>query len=191
MSSYLHPIVFVFYIAEDGDDFAAMVKDMQDVLMQSGGDGENQDMADGRQRPSQGGALPAVVEGDEDDDMGDGFQEVIPEHMSDVAWPWLIVSSLDTSQAALNGRFVLNGEEVPLAVRPSDPLGVKVEALKVFLEQALGSGPFLKVYRRLESLNVDDDEAEVSKEFLNILGQEKLAYLGLVHQLIICEEQAF
>ena len=28
-------------------------------------------------------------------------------------------------------------------------------------EQALGSGPFLKVYRRLEALSVDDDEAEV------------------------------
>jgi len=68
-------------------------------------------------------------------------------------------------------------------------LGVKVEALKVFLERALGSGPFLKVYRRLESLCVDDDEAEVSREFLNVLGQDKLAYLGLVHQLIVCEEQ--
>ena len=78
-----------------------------------------------------------------------------------------------------------------MPVQPSDPLGVKVEALKVFLEQALGSGPFLKVYRRLESLNVDDDEEAVSKEFLAVLGQEKLSYLGLVHQLIICEEQAF
>ena len=30
---------------------------------------------------------------------------------------------------------------------------------------------------------------QVSREFLNVLGQEKLAYLGLVHQLIVCEEQ--
>ena len=66
-------------LTEDGDEFAAMVKDMQEVLMLSGGDAENQDLADGRQRPSQGGILAAVVEGDEDDESGDGFQEVCLE----------------------------------------------------------------------------------------------------------------
>lgn len=45
-----------------------------------------------------------------------------------------------------------------------------------------------RVYHRLESLTPEDDEAEVSKEFLDILGQQRLAYLQLVHQLIICEE---
>jgi hypothetical protein len=45
-----------------------------------------------------------------------------------------------------------------------------------------------RVYRRLESLSLDDDESEVSREFLAILGAEKLAYLQLIHQLIVCEE---
>lgn len=38
----------------------------------------------------------------------------------------------------------------------------------MFLEQRLGTGAFLKVYRRLESLSLDDDEAEVGKS----VGQE-------------------
>ena len=57
-----------------------MVKDMQDVLMQSGDDNKGQEGADG-QRPSQGGGLASMVEGDEDDDGGDGFQEVRVESL--------------------------------------------------------------------------------------------------------------
>lgn len=44
----------------------------------------------------------------------------------------------------MNGRFVLNGEQVALSVRPEDPLGVKVEALRMFLEEKLGTADFLK-----------------------------------------------
>ncbi len=43
------------------------------------------------------------------------------------------------------------------------------------------------MYRRLESLSVEDDEEEVSREFLEALGPEKLPYLQLIHQLIVCE----
>lgn len=34
---------------------------------------------------------------------------------------------------------------------------------------------------------MEDDEEEVSKEFLEALGQDKLPYLQLIHQLIVCE----
>eukprot|EP00967_Tisochrysis_lutea_P000946 scaffold1249_cov17-Tisochrysis_lutea.AAC.1 len=133
---------------------------------------------------------------------------------------------------ALSGRFMLNGEEVPLPVNESDSLAMKIEALRMFLEQQLDTMPFLrwvvvplglsverlssakrncrqselvmspwselhedwttaktitKVYRRLESLSVEDDEDEVSREFLEALGPEKLPYLQLIHQLIVCE----
>ncbi|KAG1679536.1 hypothetical protein FOA52_011138 [Chlamydomonas sp. UWO 241] len=89
----------------------------------------------------------------------------------------------------LGGRFVLDGKVVPLPVRREDPLGVKVESLRMYLDDALGTDVFMKVYRRLESLTVDDDEAEVSREFLSLLGAERLPYLALIHQLIVCEEQ--
>ncbi|PNW87779.1 hypothetical protein CHLRE_01g001800v5 [Chlamydomonas reinhardtii] len=91
--------------------------------------------------------------------------------------------------AALAGHFVLNGQAVALpGVRVTDSLALKVEALRVYLEAALGTDPFLKVYRRLESLSIDDDEGQVSAEFLAVLGPDKLPYLQLVHQLIVCEE---
>ncbi len=45
-----------------------------------------------------------------------------------------------------------------------------------------------RVYHRLESLSTTDDEVAVSREFLDILGRDKLPWLQLVHQLIIVEE---
>ncbi|GFR44775.1 hypothetical protein Agub_g6107 [Astrephomene gubernaculifera] len=135
---------------EDDIDFAAMVKDMQDVLLQD----------------AAGGAGCRSSDEDEDDIYND-----------------------DKHSAALAGQFMLNGQAVQLpGVREGDSLALKVEALRVFLETHLGTDPFLRVYRRLESLSVDDDEAAVSAEFLAALGQEKLPYLQLVHQLIVCEE---
>eukprot|EP00798_Chlamydomonas_sp_ICE-L_P001773 gene1773-33191_t len=97
----------------------------------------------------------------------------------------------DDRPEGLNGKFTLNGETIDLPVQESDSLALKVEALRMFLEEKLGTHPFLKVYRRLESLTMEDDESEVSKEFLAVLGQDKLPYLQLVHQLIITEERMF
>lgn len=131
---------------EDAQDleFAAMVKDMQDVL-----------------------------EGGERDNDCDDPDDLLGE---------------DTHHMALAGKFMLNGEMLRLPVREEDSLALKVEALRCFLEERLGTDPFLRVYRRLESLTQDDDDEAVSREFVSALGPEKLAYLQLVHQLIICEE---
>ncbi len=49
-----------------------------------------------------------------------------------------------THAQALAGRFLLNGAEVPLPVRENDSLPNKVEALRMYLEQKLGTDPFLK-----------------------------------------------
>lgn len=45
---------------------------------------------------------------------------------------------------ALSGRFMLNGQEVPLPVKESDSLALKIEALRMFLEQQLDTMPFLR-----------------------------------------------
>lgn len=42
----------------------------------------------------------------------------------------------------LEGCFMLNGVEVALPVRDSDPLHTKVEALKAYLGQQLGADTF-------------------------------------------------
>lgn len=45
---------------------------------------------------------------------------------------------------ALAGRFLLDGVPVALPVREADSVACKVEALRCFLEQKLGTGPFMK-----------------------------------------------
>ncbi len=45
---------------------------------------------------------------------------------------------------ALAGRFLLNGVEVELPVREDDSLAARAEALRCFLEDALGTQPFLQ-----------------------------------------------
>ncbi|MEW5305069.1 MAG: hypothetical protein WDW36_007633 [Sanguina aurantia] len=94
----------------------------------------------------------------------------------------------DSLQEMLEGRFRVNGAQVPLPVRDSDSLQTKLEALKVYLGQQLGTETFTCVYRRLDTLTADDDEAEVSRHFIALLGPTRLPYLQLVHQLIACEE---
>lgn len=44
----------------------------------------------------------------------------------------------------LAGRFMLDGQLLQLPVRESDPLGVKVEALRMHLEEMLGTDAFVK-----------------------------------------------
>jgi hypothetical protein len=42
------------------------------------------------------------------------------------------------------GRFLLDGQQVALPVADSDSLAAKVEALRMLLEEALGTAPFLR-----------------------------------------------
>eukprot|EP00798_Chlamydomonas_sp_ICE-L_P019018 gene19018-25610_t len=129
-------------------EYAAMMKDMVDVLGDKGHENDDD------------------VDIDEDALFGD-------EKMDRV----------------LDGNFQMNGRTVVLPVGSDATLAAKVEALREHLEEKLGIDQFLHVYRRLESLSMDDDEGEVSKEFLRVLGADKLEYLQLVHQLIVTEEQ--
>ncbi len=45
-----------------------------------------------------------------------------------------------------------------------------------------------RVYHRLESLSSDADEVQVAHDLAEMLGEDKMCYLQLVHQLIVCEE---
>mmetsp|Transcript_4882 Transcript_4882/g.8921 ORF Transcript_4882/g.8921 Transcript_4882/m.8921 type:complete len:142 (-) Transcript_4882:1693-2118(-) len=138
-----------------------MVRDMQEVLL----DGGNPKTPRSAEKGVSASAGNSANDDDDDDDYNDG------QH-----------------RAALEGRFLLDGMPVRLPVPDNASLPARVEALRMYLEEKLGTVAFLKVYRRLESLSIDDDEAQVSREFLQILGQDKLGFLALVHQLIICEE---
>ena len=73
----------------------------------------------------------------------------------------------------------------PLARFPDAPFPA-FSCLQPFVLRCHAASSGHRVYRRLESLSID--EAEVSREFLAVLGADKLGYLQLVHQLIVCEE---
>lgn len=45
---------------------------------------------------------------------------------------------------ALSGRFLVNGREVVLAVARGDSLALKVEALRAFLDEAIGTADFVR-----------------------------------------------
>ena len=40
----------------------------------------------------------------------------------------------------------------------------------------------------METLKEDDDEDTVVGDIFRILGAEKIGYLSLIHQLIVCED---
>eukprot|EP00873_Tetraselmis_striata_P046474 jgi/Tetstr1/466738/TSEL_011211.t1 len=85
-------------------------------------------------------------------------------------------------------RFMLNGVEIDLGVDAADSLPARVEALRIFLEEQLGFEAFVKVYQLMENVSQEDDENAIMEEIFGTLGVEKMPYLQLIHQLIICEE---
>lgn len=78
--------------------------------------------------------------------------------------------------------------QLPLPVKASDSLAQKVEALRVFLEQALGTGPFMKLYRHLENDTEESCRQADPEELCSQLGYSHVHYVPLVHQLIVSEE---
>jgi len=91
---------------------------------------------------------------------------------------------------------------VVLPVADGDSLALRVEALRAFLDDALGTETFVRVYRCLEAVTeadgggageaasaagCADDDAAVGEKLVEWLGPERLVYLPLIHQLIISE----
>ena len=57
--------------------------------------------------------------------------------------------------------------------------------------QELGLDAFLEAYRILDDVDEDVDDDFVVDEMERILGQEKMGFIGLIHQLLISEEFIF
>ncbi|KAK9822923.1 hypothetical protein WJX74_005108 [Apatococcus lobatus] len=91
-------------------------------------------------------------------------------------------------EKAQAGRFLLEGREIDIGIQRQDSLEIKVEALRAWLIRKLSRAVFQKVYHRLESLSSNADEVQVAQQLAAMLGEEKMCYLQLIHQLIVCEE---
>ena len=74
-------------------------------------------------------------------------------------------------------------------VSATDSMGYRIEALRVYLENQLGDIPFIAAYKHLVNLSVDDDSAD--DELESILGPDKMKFVTLIHQLIVCEDSYY
>ena len=63
-----------------------------------------------------------------------------------------------------------------------------VSGLRVLLERELGIEPFLSVYRLMEEIGPQDEGSAVALRIHEILGDAKVRFVPLIHQLLICEE---
>ena len=68
-------------------------------------------------------------------------------------------------------------------------MGYRIEALRVYLENQLGDEAFVRAYKHLVNLSVDDDSADDVLE--GILGSDKIKFVTLIHQLIVCEDSYY
>mmetsp|Transcript_1694 Transcript_1694/g.5941 ORF Transcript_1694/g.5941 Transcript_1694/m.5941 type:complete len:710 (-) Transcript_1694:2334-4463(-) len=85
-------------------------------------------------------------------------------------------------------KFTLDGKTLRITTSSRDSLCYRIEALRLHLEKELGLDGFVESYDLLQSQTVEDDDNELNDKLLDILGEEKLNYVSLIHQLIVCEE---
>jgi NIMA (never in mitosis gene a)-related kinase len=82
-------------------------------------------------------------------------------------------------------NFILDGRTLHLPnTSANDPLGHRIETLRMFLEQELGDDKFFAIYRLLSRAEELDETAAAMK----IAGPAGGKYVQLVTQLIVCEE---
>mmetsp|Transcript_15041 Transcript_15041/g.63290 ORF Transcript_15041/g.63290 Transcript_15041/m.63290 type:complete len:943 (+) Transcript_15041:229-3057(+) len=98
-------------------------------------------------------------------------------------------SSLDhDSTFVVPAKFYLDERTVRLRdVDERSTLPDRVEALRVHLERALGEEKFVCAYRALDNLSESDDEDKVVSSLCEVMGED-ISYLGLIHQLLVCED---
>ena len=79
------------------------------------------------------------------------------------------------------------GKEIP-GISSHDSIGYRIESLRVYLEQQFGEDLFLKVYKMLLE---ETDKDEATEEAQKLLGDKHSKYLGLIIQLLVCEENYY
>jgi len=90
----------------------------------------------------------------------------------------------------LPSKFYLDGRTVRLPdVDAEASAGKRAAALREHLRERLGEGKFDAAYRALDELDERDDEDKVVGRLCEVMGED-VAYLGLVHQLLVCEDGA-
>ena len=97
----------------------------------------------------------------------------------------------EVSRLSNTVKFTLDGKTLHIrGVESTDPLPLRVEALRLFLRDALG-GPrsFDRLYRELGRIQVIDDVDEADAQLHRLESEygDKSAYVDLMVQLMVCE----
>lgn len=71
-------------------------------------------------------------------------------------------------------------------VQATDSQSYRIEALRVYLEENLGETSFIAAYKHY--INVSEVTEEIDSEIEGILGKKKMKFVGLIYQLIVCED---
>ena len=143
---------------EGRGDFAQMVSEMRDLYAGAG--------------PGGGDCSPDVSASED----GNGSPSTVEKSDS---------GFLSLKSEFSHGHFNLNGR--PLDIK-AETVADRVEGLRVILERELGIEPFLSVYRLMEDIGPQDEGQEVALQIHDLLGDSKVRFVPLIHQLLICEE---
>jgi len=86
------------------------------------------------------------------------------------------------------GRLVHEGQTLVLPnVSEEDSLCCQIESLRMFLEKQLGEDLFIEVYRMMEDMD-DDEEDAVTGEAAALLGENWLEPFQMIVRLLLCED---
>lgn len=89
-------------------------------------------------------------------------------------------------------KFKFRGQTLHLNATDSKSAFAHMEALRVFLEENLGTRRFIDAYQYLsDSVFLSEKEKKLDCNIQHIMGKENLEYLPLLHQLIATETNHF
>ena len=81
-----------------------------------------------------------------------------------------------------------DGQKLP-GLSEHDSIGYRIEALRVYLEQQLGSDTFIDAYKMLQ--NEKESEEDISEMIKKTIGKTKEKFIPLIYQLIVCEDNYY
>eukprot|EP01017_Pseudomicrothorax_dubius_P026485 TRINITY_DN2958_c0_g1_i16.p1 TRINITY_DN2958_c0_g1~~TRINITY_DN2958_c0_g1_i16.p1 ORF type:complete len:141 (-),score=43.22 TRINITY_DN2958_c0_g1_i16:97-519(-) len=73
-------------------------------------------------------------------------------------------------------------------INDRDSLGLKLEALRIYLEKQIGEDKFYKAYKFILDPPSEEDENSALQA---MLGRENVKFIPLIYQLIVCEDSYY
>ena len=75
----------------------------------------------------------------------------------------------------------------------SDDIGLRIETLRVSLENKIGEEKFIKVYKYLRRIGASDDDpqTETQGKLEGLLGKSNIQYAFLIHKLLMLEDSLY